>query len=83
MILAGRPHGPFYLLLEGVRLARLLDPFIQPLLELLGRLDGDKSPHPVMAQTAELRAGDLGPGISNPLAIRRPTSEEARSNGPR
>ena len=32
---------------------------VHPLLELLGGLDCDKSPHPVMAQTAELCAGNL------------------------
>ena len=34
-------------------------PFLHPLLELLGGLDGDKSPHPVVAKTAQLRAGNL------------------------
>ena len=31
---------------EGVRCALLLDLFVHPLLELLGGLDGDESPHP-------------------------------------
>ena len=35
---------------------------VHPLLEFLGGLDGDEATHPGMAQTAELRAGDLGTG---------------------
>jgi hypothetical protein len=34
---------------EGIRFALLLDLFLHPLLELLRGLDGDESPHPVMA----------------------------------
>src|SRR5215216_4611697 len=50
------PYGAQAALAERIRCALLLDLFIQPLLELLGRLDGDESAHPRMSQAAELRA---------------------------
>src|SRR5579859_8026390 len=46
-------------LLEGIRRALLLDLVVQPLLELLGAQNGDEGAHPIVAQPAKLRAGDL------------------------
>ena len=45
-------------------------PRVHPLLELLGGLDRDESPHPVMTQTTELGAGNLDRNSGLPVRVR-------------
>src|SRR5687768_16266735 len=46
-------------LAEWIRSALLLARRVKPRLEFLSRLHGDKSPHPRVAYSAKLSAGDL------------------------